>query len=183
MRKDSEGKIPTFWRQRQNESFHVRAKQPMANVALKFRSSKSSCLIGWETISPNKVGYLATTPFLEFSFRYIQGLVQLGWQCGARGSSSWCRLLANMILVPCYSEKGRWIVNEPNLQFKHQRCFLASREFSVVAVKGPIIFTSDCQKCGKFHSTFAVSGNGGAKVQVTGYCFTNTESIPNTCKS
>ena len=24
---------------------------------------------------------------------------------------------------------------------------------------------------------------GGAKVQVTGHCFTNTESIPNTCKS
>ena len=24
---------------------------------------------------------------------------------------------------------------------------------------------------------------GGAKVQVTGHCFTKTESIPNTCKS
>ena len=25
--------------------------------------------------------------------------------------------------------------------------------------------------------------DGGAKVQVTGHCFTNTESIPNTCES
>ena len=28
-----------------------------------------------------------------------------------------------------------------------------------------------------------LSVGGWAKVQVTGHCFTNTESIPNTCKS
>ena len=76
-----------------------------------------------------------------------------------------------MILVSFYLEKGRWIVNEPNLQFKHQRCFLASREFSIVVVKGPIIFTSDCQKCGKFHSIFAVSGKPSLQFQkIVGVC-------------